>query len=216
MQLFLVASLPLLFCIAIMLPWGRGVPPRLNRVTTFLKGVLLFFPGYLVILILRGVAGFSYNGFLLFLSILMRDHLAPLLTAVGAFLLLQRALRFSGTDEGTFLTVFCFLSGFLGMVNLTDLVRMWNVWTWYDLFLLPGLRLAAAIIVALLAPRYFRWEGRSGWFYALTVAGLAVLLAVASFLGRRSLPAWSIASTIALVAAGMAAFAMRFPRVLRG
>ncbi len=216
MQLFLVASLPLFYCLVIQLPWGRGTPPLVARVTTFLKGALVFFPGYLVILILRGVAGFSYNGVLLFLSLLMRDHLAPLLAAVAGFLLLQRTLRFSGTDEGIFLTVFCYLSGFLAMVNLTDLVRTWATWTWYDLFVLPLLRLGATILVSVSAPRFFRWEGRSAVLYGASVAGLAVVFTIASFLYRRSLPLWALAAAVAVVGTGIWTFAMSFPRTLRG
>ncbi len=217
MQLFLVASLPLFFCLVMLLPWGRGeVPPSLTLVITFLKGVLLFFPGYLVVLLLRGIFGFSYDGFVLYLSLLLRDHCAPLLAGVGAFLLIQRTLVFSGTDEGIFLTVFSFLCGFVAMINLTDLVRAWSVWTGYDLFLLPVLRLAAVLLIALSAPGFFRWEGRDAVLFAAAAAAMTLILALASFLDRRSLPWWAGAAALAALAAGISLFAMRFPRAVRG
>jgi hypothetical protein len=218
MQLFLIASLPLFFSLVILLPWGMrgGVPPALVLVVTFLKGVLLFFPGYLVMLILRAIAGFGYDGFLLYLSVFVRDHLAPLLAGVGAFLLIQRTFSFSGTDEGIFLTVFSFLCGFLAMVNLTDLVRGWNEWTSYDLFLMPVLRLAAVLGASLAAPRFFRWEGRDAALYACAAAALAALLAVPSFLEKHSLPWWGGAGALVSIVVGVAVFAMKFPRAVRG
>jgi hypothetical protein len=218
MQLFLIASLPLFFSLVILLPWGTrgGVPPALALVITFLKGVLLFFPGYLVMLILRAIAGFAYDGLLLYLSLFVRDHFAPLLAGVGAFLLIQRTIAFSGTDEGIFLTVFSFLCGFLSMVNLTDLAREWNVWTSYDLFLLPVLRLAAVLGAALAAPRFFRWEGRDAVLYAGAAAALAALLAVASFLDKRSFPLWGGAAALVSIVVGVSVFAMKFHRAVRG
>lgn len=217
MQLFLVASLPLFFSLVIMLPWGRsGVPATLTLVITHMKGVLLFFPGYLVILLLRRIAGFSYDGFLLYLSLFLRDHFAPLLTAVGAFLLLQRTLSFSGTDEGIFLTVFAFLCGFLAMVNLTDFVREWHTWTTYELFLLPVLRLSTVLGVSLAAPRWFRWEGRDAALFAASAAALSAVLAVSSFLDRSSRPWLGGAAAFVFVAAGVLVFALRFPRSVRG
>ncbi len=217
MQLFLVASLPLFFGLVITLPWGRaGIPPGLALVSTFLKGVLCFFPGYLLVLLLRRIFGFAYDGFVLYLSLLLRDHFAPILVGVGAFLVVQRTLAFSGTDEGIFLTTFSFLCGFLAMVNLTDLVREWNVWTSYDLFVLPVLRLAAVLLVSLIAPGFFRWEGRDAALFAAAVTGLSLVLAAASYLLRRDLSLWGVLAAVVALAAGINVFALRFPRAVRG
>ncbi len=217
MQLFLVASLPLLFATVVFLPWDRGhVPARLSLVAAYFKGVLLFFPGYLVILIVRAIVGFSYDGFLLYLSLLVRDHWAPLLAAVGGFLLLQRFMIISGTDESIFLTVFAFLSGFLSVLNLTDFVRAWGTWTGYELFLLPCLRIAAILMIAVIARRSFRWEGRDAARLATAVAVLMALLALGSFLLARSYPLWAGLGTAVALASSIVIFAMRFPRALRG
>ena len=163
MFLFLVASLPLLFCCVLLLPWNaRQVPRTLTLVSTFLKGVLLFFPGYLALLIVRRIFGFSWDGFLLFLSLFQQDHFFPLLAAIGGFLLIQKALAIPATDEAIFLTVFACMSGFLSMLNIADWLRTWGNWDGYSLFILPGLRAAAALAVALAAQRYYRWEGRDG------------------------------------------------------
>ena len=60
MFLFLVASPPLLFCLVTFLPGACG------RHRT------------------------HYDGFLLYLSCLQRDHLFPLVAVVGGFLMLQK------------------------------------------------------------------------------------------------------------------------------
>lgn len=217
MFLFLVASLPLLFCVVILLPWGsRQTPKTLTLVSTFLKGILIFFPGYLALLIIRRIFGFSYDGFLLYLSFLQRDHLFPLLGAVGGFLLVQKSLSFSATDESVFLTVFACVSGFLSMMNIADALRTWGSWDGYVLFLLPGLRVAAALFVALSAQRFYRWEGRDGALFCGTAAACALVLAVCSFLFTASRVGWSIILCVVLAFAGVALFAARFPRAVRG
>jgi hypothetical protein len=216
MILFLIASLPLLFCLVALLPWPPVQSPRvLMLLSTFLKGVLLFFPGYLAILIVRRIFGFSYDGFLFYLSVLLRDHLAPGLAAAGAFLLLQRSMKISGTDESIFLTVFSFIAGFLGMVNIADALRTWGDWDANSLFLLPVLRIAFALLFALAAQRFYRWEGRDGWLFCGAGAALALLLALSSFFFGTSRLAVSILIAVLGVVIGVGLFAMRFPRAVR-
>lgn len=217
MFLFLVSSLPLLFCLVIFLPWGqRQVPRTLFLVSTFLKGVLLFFPGYLALLIVRRLFGFSYDGLLLYLSFLQRDHFFPLLAAVGGFLLLQKSLSFSATDESVFLTVFSCVTGFLSMMNVADALRTWGSWDGYVLFLLPGLRIASALLVALSAQRFYRWEGRDGWLFCGAAGACAAAFAVCSYLFTASRVGWSIVLCVLLAVVGVAVLAMRFPRAVQG
>jgi hypothetical protein len=217
MFLFLVASLPLLFALVTLLPWkGRQVPRPLGLVSTFLKGVLLFFPGYLALLIVRGIFGFSYDGFLLFLSLFQRDHLFPLLAAVGAFLLIQKTLVIPAGEDSIFLVVFACVSGFLSMLNVADAIRTVGTWDAYVLFVLPCLRLAAALIVALSAQRYYRWQGRDGVMFCAAVALCALGLTVSSFLSRISLMGWGAALAAAVVLGTVVAFAGRFPRAVQG
>lgn len=217
MFLFLVASMPLVFALVTLLPWkGRQAPRPLALVSTFLKGVLLFFPGYLALLIVRGIFGFSYDGFLLFLSLFLRDHLFPLLAALGAFLLIQRTLVIPSGEESVFLAVFACVSGFFSMLNMADAIRTIGTWDPYVLFVLPCLRLAAAIIVGLAAPKYYRWEGRDGAMFCAAAALCAVGLTVASFLSRISQMGWGAALAGLIVAGSVVAFAGKFPRAVAG
>jgi hypothetical protein len=217
MILFQIASLPLLFCCVVLLSWGGTQAPRtLTLVSTFLKGMLLAFPGYLLILILRAIFGFSYDGFLLYLSLLLHDHLAPLLVAVGGFLLIQRALTFAATDEAIFLSVFSYLTGFLFIITITDTLRAWGSWDASILFVLPVLRMGAALLIGLAAQRFYRWEGRDGVMFCSATAVAALVFALASYLLAVNRPWWAAALVVVPVLAGVAVFALRFPRALRG
>jgi hypothetical protein len=215
MILFLLASLPLAFCLVLFLPWEpRRVPRTLSVASTCLKGALMFFPGYLAMLVVRGILGFSYDGALLFFSLLLRDHLTPLLASLGALVLLRPRLDIPATEEGIFLTTFAFLSGFLAMVNMADMVRSWGSWDFSVLIMLPLLRISSALLIALLAPRFYRWEGRDGVSFSAAAAGVAVLADFGSFVARWS-AGWAAAFTVAFLAVALALLAMRFPRALR-
>ncbi|HET6487123.1 MAG TPA: hypothetical protein VFH83_11925, partial [Spirochaetia bacterium] len=51
MVLFLLFSLPALYALVVLLPWDPWKrPSTFVLVSSFFKGVLLFFPGYLLIL----------------------------------------------------------------------------------------------------------------------------------------------------------------------
>ncbi len=216
MSLFLIASLPLSFLLMLWLPWNpRKAPETVVLVGTFLKGVLLFFPGFLVILILRRIFGFSYGGFLLYLSLFLRDHLAPILAALGCLLVMKGKLQVSGAEEDNFLGVFAFLSGFLAMQNLADLVRTWGNWTAYVLFLLPILRLSAVLFISLAARRFYPWEGRDAVLLCLAGAAVAVGQTLPGFLFFVNRPLWSILLTVLPLLGAILSFTMRFPRVVR-
>jgi hypothetical protein len=196
MILFLIASLPLAFCLILYLPWEpRRVPRALSVASTCLKGALMFFPGYLAMLIVRAIFGFSHGGVLLFSSLFLRDHLTPLLAALGALVLLRAKLDIPATEEGIFLTTFAFLSGFLAMVNLADMVRAWGAWDFSVLFLVPVLRLSSALVIALMAPRFY-------------------LASIGSFIARWS-AGWAALLAFACLAAAVALLAMRFPRTVQ-
>jgi hypothetical protein len=216
MVLFLLASLPLLFSLVILLPWDRRQAPRpVTLSVTFLKGVLIFFPAYLIVLLMRRIVGFSFDGFLLFLSLLLRDHLVPVLAALGGFLLMQKKMDFPATDEGIFLTVFSFLAGFFSMMNLADAVRTWGVGEADAFFLLPFLRIGATLLLSLAAQRFFRWEGRDGASWCAAGAALSCLLTLGSFFFYSGRLGWAILLTAAPALSGVVVFALRFPRAVK-
>lgn len=216
MILYLIAAVPLIFALVAFLPWSKSRAPRtLSLMATFLKGALVFLPAYLVILLMRGIFGFSYEGFLLYFSLLLHDHLVPVLAGLGGFLLLQRKLDISRDDETVFLTVFSYLSGFFGMLNLTDAFFASGSWDPHALFLLPSLRLATILFVSLFARKFFRWEGTDGVLFCGAAAGIAILLNFSSFFCRINRGGWSILLAVVPLIVAISFFAMRFPRALR-
>jgi len=198
------------------LPWGRRTAPEVSfLVGTFFKGVLMFFPAFLVILIVRRIFGFSYDGFLLFLSLLQRDHLFPSLVAVGSLLVLKSNLQISGTEKECFLGVFSFLSGLMAVMNVADMVRTWGSWDAYILFQLPTQRLSELLLVSLAARRLFPWEGRDGILLLAVAAAMAIGFAVAAFLFFLNREGWSFLLTVLPLLASVVWFAIKFPRVVR-
>jgi len=208
--------MPLLAAFLAFLPWNEErVPRRYFLGLQFLRGALLFFPAWLVLLLLRRLAGFSYSGFPLFLSLLVHAHLAPVLLALGTFILVSRRLQYPSTEEGVFLMVGSFLAGFYGMLSLADFVAEYGRWGSHVLFLLPAERLALVLFLATIARRFERWEGRDGILYCAAAAGAAVVACLASFLQQISLGLFGFLVCAGLVAAVALLAAGRFPQVLR-
>jgi len=215
MTLFLLTAMPLFFAFAVLLPWdGQKTPRRLLLVFQFLRGILLFFPAWLILLLLRRIAGFSYSGFPLFLSLLSRDHLPPILLAVGDLLLVMRAAEDPSSDEGAFLTTVSFLSGFFAMMSVADFIAGYGRWDAHALFLLPLSRVAAVLFLATIARRFERWDGRDGLAYCGVAAGVSVLACSASFLLSVNWGLFAFVMVAVFLAASVLFAAATHPRVL--
>ena len=215
MALFLLASFPLFSLLLVWLPWRPERAPDMTfLVGTFFKGLLMFFPGLLAILIVRGIFGFSYAGFVLFLSLLQRDQLVPLLAAIASLLILRSNLQISGTEEENFLGVFVFLAGFMTMQNITDVLRAWGNWNSYLLFLLPLQRLATVLLISLIAHKFFPWEGRDAVFLIVIATAISAAFTVPAFFSY-SREGWAVLLTVLPLLAAVLWFTMKFPRVVR-
>jgi hypothetical protein len=209
MILFLLFGVPIFCLFAALLNWDRDlVPAGIAMLSAFLWGILCFFPGYIVVLILNRIAGSPLYGFPLYLSLLFREALAPFLLGVGGFMLTQKKLVFPATREGIFLSSLCFLSGFFTLFGVTDFLTLYGNWDALDLFLLPMLRVAMIVLGSLAAPSFFRWQGRDGaayagacaaiglplaflmWLYEINYRWLSVLMVSLSFCGALLLLAW--------------------------
>lgn len=215
MVLFLLVSMPLLALFLAFLPWNRDrVPRTLFQGLQFMRGALMFFPAWVVLVLLRRVAGFSYSGFPLFLSLLVHAHLAPVLLGLGAFILVSRRRDYPATDEGVFLTAASFLAGFFWMQGIADFVAEFGRWGAHALFMLPIVRIGLVLALAMLARRWERWEGREGLLYCLAGAGAALVTSMASFLLFMGLALVGWLACAALGLAAIIAAAGRFPHVL--
>lgn len=217
MTLFLLSAMPLLFAFAVWLPWDElKAPRRLFLVFHFLRGALLFFPAWLILLLARRIAGFASSGFALFLSLLAHDHLPPILLAVCGFLLVMRAVPYPSSDEGVFLTAVSFLSGFFAMMGVADFLAGYGRWDAHALFLLPLSRVAAVLFLAAIARRYERWEGRAGLAFCGVAAGVSVLACAASFLLRANRGLFAFVMVAVFLAGSVLFAAATCPGVLLG
>jgi hypothetical protein len=216
MSLFLLLGIPLVCVFVSMLTWdSESVPRRLSLVSLFFTGVLLFLPAYIVMLILRRIVGFAFTGFALYACLMARDHLAPALLAVGAFLLVQRRFALQGSREGIFLTVFVFLSGFFTLFGPADFLALYGHWTPESLFLRPLQRLSLILVVSMAAPATFRWQGRSAAAF-LSVAGVwSLALALLSWLSNINRGWIAVLGTAAAFLAAAVVFARDYTRALR-
>ncbi len=212
--------MPLLFAFVVLLPWdGQKTPRKLFLVFQFLRGVLVFFPAWLILLLLRRIAGFAYSGFPLFLSLLARDHLPAVLLAVGGFVLVMRAVEYPSTqnpstDEGVFVTTASYLCGFFAMMSIADFIAGYGRWDAHGLFLLPLSRVALVLFLAAIARRYEPWEGRAGAIYSGLAAGASVLGCTASFLLNVNRGLLAFVMVAVLLAAAVLFAAATYPRVL--
>jgi hypothetical protein len=215
MALFLVFSIPLFCLFVAMLSWDpMSAPRKLSLLSVFFWGLLCFIPGALILAVLKAIVGSPLTGLPLYLSLLLRDHLAPLLLAVGAFILVQRKLDFPAALEGIFLTAFVFLCGFYSLFGLAIFIRLFGHWDVSDLFLLPLLRIAAILLVSMGASRFYRWQGRSAAAYLGVAAGLCLPLALIGWLYGVNFRWISTVCVIAAFCTAAAVFIGRFPRAL--
>ncbi len=216
MTLFLVLSVVLLFLLVAFLPWEAAQYVRkLHLFSVFFKGLLCFIPAYLVCLIVSSVVGSPIHGFSLYLSLLVKENLAPLLLGLGLFVLVQRRLEFPTSQDGIFLTVFSFLSGYYSLFGVTDWISGFGQWDPGMLFIVPLIRMATILAVSLGSLYFYRWEGRSAAGFFGSAAGLCLVAAAFHWLYGVSFP-W-LAAILALIAflAAAALFIIKFPRVLR-
>jgi hypothetical protein len=216
MTLFLIFSAPLFFLFIVLLPWDADVDARkLSLLSVFLKGLFCFFPAYVICVIVDAVVGSPLTGFALYLSMLIKNHLAPLLLGVGSFILVQRKLEFPSTQEGIFLTIFSFISGYYALFGAVDFLALFGQWDAAILFLIPVLRLASILTVSLGAVYFYRWEGSSAAAFLGSSAALCVVLSTMIWLYNVNFRGLSVILSLAAFCVSAAYFVMRFPRALR-
>lgn len=217
MPLFLLGVLPIGALFVVLLPWSEErVPRRPYLATVFLRGMLWALPAWALQVVAGRLFGDPLTGFPLYLSLLVIEQVLPIGLAFAAFLLAQRRISFPATEEGILLAALCFLAGFLSVLDIAEFLRSWRAWDAHALFLLPLQRLAAALALAMAAPRFYRWEGSLGWLFAGFTAAALPVLAVFSYLFHVNCVGIAWALGAALFASVAALFALRCARLLRG
>jgi hypothetical protein len=161
-----------------------------------LWGVLYAVPCFFLIRLPARIFPESYRPFLLYLHVLGRDHLFQ-----AAFLALAffSFLRTAGLRRLAFFT-----AGYLSLLSLGTVLTARGMQDAYELFLLPGLRMSALLLLPFL---YGRARESSGLPAAVAFALFVIVpLAggLAAFLYARSWPLWAGACTVVLFAGALA------------
>jgi hypothetical protein len=214
MSFFLLLSMPLVSTFILAQRWGAEREPRRYALLGFyLKGLLCFFPGAILLAVIRGIIGDSLTGFTLFLSVLAREHIIPLGLAAGAFALLQPKLKYPASDDGIVLTAFFFLSGFYALFGVMEFFAVYGDWGASDLFLIPLLRLAAVISLSAAAPRFYRFQGTHAAAFIAVAAAICVPLGFMSWIYAVNLKTLAVILAGGAFAGSLAVFAFRNPEI---
>ena len=204
MALFATLGIPL-FCLFVFLLLRVAGSPLLTdegeAVFSFLRGLLLALPAILLMAILNGLYGVSHRPLRLFLFAFFRFHFLPALLALAGFVLV-------GRREVDFLKVAAYLLGFFALYTVGELLGSVGRQDGHDLFLLPLVRIASAILAAELCTLAMEEFGKrqvlllillpavplSGaaisWLALAQRPAAATLGAAALFLGALVLLAW--------------------------
>ncbi len=207
-------SVPLAFAfVAVLRKSPEAGPDGRALFFIFLKGLVSFVPGWLLLLIFRDIIGSSLYGFTLYFSLLFRDHLFLFVLAAGAFALWQGRMEYPSTDEGIVLCVLAFLCGFFAPFGLVDFFALYGSLGADSLFLVPLLRLAGILAVAMISPRFYRFQGSYALGFMGAAAAASLVLALISWVFAVNLKVVGMILGAAAFCGSAFAFYFRFPRL---
>ena len=215
MILFLAFSVPLLWLFLVYSRWERELAP--NRLAWFqvsLRGILAGILGLILLTQLRRLFGFAWRPrVLLFGSVLLADHLTPVLLSVGAAILVLQGITRNQRGGALFLAVSSFLCGWFTVPGVVEAVTFWGRGDPYALILMPLLRVAEILALAPLLARFHPWEGSDGFLALLAAAAVALIGALPSFLYDLAYRGLAVILAACALLAVLAVFILSFRRV---
>ena len=138
----------------------------LNRILlSYGKGILAFFPSYLILFLIKGIIDVSYDSGTLYLEICFENFLFPLILAGLFFYLLDRKILEEPVAVQA-LGIISFLCGFYTLIAVTDILFLRSVYDAYILFYLPTLRIGIILGMSLYAIGGLSAFGYKKFFYA--------------------------------------------------
>ncbi len=179
-------------------PGGRTEEPALVRPPYWhlLWGALYAMPCWFLLRPLGRIFPESYRPFLLYLHLLGQDHLFQAGLLALAFFSFLRA---AGLRQLAF-----FAAGYWSLLGLGAALTSRGMQDAYELFLLPGLRMSALLLLPFL---FARAREGSGLPSAAALAAFVLVPlagALTAFLYARSWPLWAGAAALALLAGALA------------
>lgn len=197
MVLYSLLAIPL-FCLFLVASKFSGGSDAKRLWVQFSRGVLVFIPVYLILLLIRTAVPlrFSYASIYAYYFI----YHALYYSALGSlgYIIIK---RFSADAErGSVSEAFVFLAGFFTFSSVLDIVRNFPYFDSYELFLYPTMKLAVIAALAFLLARYVGGRGWGRWGYLAVGALFVAMTAFVPFLFMIHLSYAAVIITAALLA----------------
>ncbi len=215
MALFATLGIPLFSVFVFLLLRAAGSPLLSDEgaaIVAFLKGLAFAVPAIVLMAVLDGLYGVSYRPFRLYLFAFFRFHFLPALLALGGFLLIGRR------DAG-FPAVAAYLLGFFALYTLGELLGSIGRHDGHDLFLLPAVRIASALLAAQLCTQALEEFGVRQILMLAPLLAVPLAGAVVSWLAFAHRPVAAILGTLVLFLGSLALLGWKGgirPEVLKG
>lgn len=180
MHIFLIAAAPIAYIYTLILRDDAGEPSSLVGVSV-LRGMIAYLLELGILLLLQRFAPRTYSGTgALFYSALY-DFGIPILGSFLLYLWFTPDVRGLAADERQ-LSLFSFMAGAAFLAGIMDLFVRAEYYGVYELFLLPGLRVVAMLIVPVLYRLFVEETFWVRFFYIAAIVALPFAFASVFFL----------------------------------
>ncbi len=197
MFLFLLTAVPIAYLLLLSFG-GQTNQPAAITLVPFVKGVLLFLPVIVLLLILEQIVPQQFNpGGLYLRYALLRTALPFLIATAGALVVVSGGVKNDFAAGST--AVLSFISGYYGVFGILDTVANIGHTDPYILFMLPALRLVIIVLLPFLLIDALRAYSFARVAAFLAVAVVPFALATVAWLYRLGFRGAAVGATAALV-----------------
>jgi hypothetical protein len=166
---------------------------------TLFKGAIWFVPALFVLSIIQNVFKVSYKPIEHFFYYFYRDHFLYALLGVVGYIVFYE-INVTMRKKHSFLTPVTFLCGYYTLVSINDFLVYVGEFDVYLLFLLPLVRIATIIALALLIERFIDEVSNMKIVYGSLMAGVPIASGFVSFTYMINLDILAFIIAISLVA----------------
>lgn len=179
MVLYCLFAVPL-FALFVASSKMSGEADRRRLWTQYFRGVLVFVPSYIILLLIRGAVPLNYTYGSIFAHYFVYEALFYAVLASIAYILIR--LFSKANEHGSVSEAFVFFSGFFTFASVIAVIRSFPYFDAYNLFLNPTIKLAIVAALAFVLARSFESVGIARWIYLLVGLAFVVATAIVPFL----------------------------------
>jgi hypothetical protein len=170
MHIFLIAAAPVSYIYALILRDEAGESPALVGVSA-LRGLLAYLIELAILLLLGRFAPRTYSGIGAYFYSVLYDFGIPVLGSFLLFLWFTPDVRGLAARERQ-LSLLSFVAGVVSLSGIMDIFVRAEYFGVFELFLLPGLRVAAMLLIPVL---YRLFVEETFWIRILYIAGIVAI-----------------------------------------